>query len=64
MSTIIIITIFLVGWKLFMGDLSRQMERHDLSKVDFAKVYKDKTSNFLSMYDVKQNIIKGKYDRS
>lgn len=64
MSTIIIITIFLVGWKLFMGDLNRQMERHDLSKVDFAKVYKDKTSNFLSMYDVKQNIIKGKYDRS
>lgn len=63
MSTIIIITIFLVGWKLFMGDLNRQMERHDLSKVDFAKVYKDKTSNFLSMYDVKQNIIKGKYDR-
>ena len=46
-----------------MGDLNRQMERHDLSKVDFAKVYKDKTSNFLSMYDVKQNIIKGKYDR-
>ena len=64
MSTIIIVTIFLLGWRIFTGDLDRQMERHDLSKVDFAKLHKDKTGNFLSKYDVAQNIIKGKYDRN
>lgn len=64
MSTIIIVTVFLLGWKLFTGDLNRQIENHDLSKVDLAKMHKDKTNNFLSIYDVKQNIIKGKYDRS
>ncbi len=64
MSTIIIITVFLLGWRIFTGELDRQMENHDLSKVDFAKMHKDKTKNYLSMYDVKQNIIKGKYDRS
>lgn len=63
MSTIIIVTLFLLGWKIFTADLNRQMESRDLSKVDFAKVYKDKTDNFLSMYDIKQNIIRGKYDR-
>ena len=64
MSTIIIVTIFLLGWRIFTGDLDRQMERHDLSKVDLAKIHKDKTGNFLSMYDVKQNIINGNYDRN
>lgn len=64
MSTIIIIAVFLIGWRLFTGDLNRQPESHDLSKVDFAKVHKDKTGNFLSMYDVKHNIIKGKHDRN
>ena len=64
MSTIIIVTVFLLGWRIFTGDLNRKMESHDLSKVDLAKLHKDKTGNFLSMYDVKQNIIRGKYDRS
>lgn len=64
MSTIIIVTVFLLGWRMFMGDLNRQMESRDLSKVDLAKIYKDKTNNFLSTYDVKRNIINGKYDRS
>lgn len=63
MSTIIIVTVFLLGWKIFTGDLNRQMESRDLSKVDLAKVYKDKTGNFLSTYDIKRNIINGKYDR-
>lgn len=63
MSTIIIAAVFLIGWRLFTGDLNRQIESYDLSKVDYSKVHRDKTKKFLSAYDIKQNIINGKYDR-
>lgn len=64
MSTIIIVAVFLLGWKIFTSDLDRQLESRDLSKVDLAKIYRDKSNSLMSSYDVKKNIINGKYDRS
>lgn len=64
MSTIIIVAVFLLGWKIFTGDVDRQLKSRDLSKVDLAKIYRDKSNSLMSSYDVKRNIINGKYDRS
>lgn len=64
MSTLIIVMLFLLVWKVFNSDVNKKIEDYDLSKVDCSKIHKDINSHHLFSYDVKQNILNGKYDRN
>ncbi len=56
---VIIGTIILV----YILSVENKVDNYDISKVDDVKMWKDKTENNLSAFQVKENMINGKYDK-
>jgi len=59
----IVLIIILICYKLYRWSVDLRFNNYPSEKVDWSEVGYDKNMNRLSDFEVKKNIINGKYDK-